>query len=133
MIKIARIVRLSNGKYRIYSHNGKNLGTYTSYGSAKKRLAEVEMFKHMDKQKRTSAFISLMTIYKESQEVIDVTTTYSAVMRDLRKKEPEKVQAFMRSFKDAFDRAVDENLDEAESAALLEAIQITNEVSDDSD
>jgi hypothetical protein len=122
MIKNARIGKLSDGRYRVYSHDGKNLGTCTSYEAAKKRLAEVEAFKHMDKSKRKSAFMSLMNIYSFAEKT-DVITTYSAVMRDLRKNNPDKVKDFMKSFKEAFDRAVDDNLDEAENAALLEAIQ----------
>jgi hypothetical protein len=124
MIKEARIGRLSNGKYRVYSRTGKNLGTYTSYSGAKKRLAEVEMFKHMDKKKkRASALLSLMSIYKQAENNPEVTTTYSAFMRELRKNNPKLVPSFMKAFKDAFDRAMDDNLEEAENAALLEAMQ----------
>ena len=124
MIKEARIGRLSNGKYRVYSRTGKNLGTCNSYTEAKKRLSEVEMFKNMDKKiKRKSTFLSLMMLSKESQTTPEITTTYSAIMRDLRKNNPEMVNSFMKSFKDAFDRAMEENLEEAENAALLEAIQ----------
>src|ERR1700748_2363711 len=105
MIKEARIGRLSNGKYRVYSRTGKNLGTCNSYAEAKKRLSEVEMFKNMDKKiKRKSTFLSLMMLSKESQITPEITTTYSAIMRDLRKNNPEMVNSFMKSFKDAFDR-----------------------------
>ena len=45
--KVAHI-RHENGKWVIYSHDyKKKLGTYDSESAAKKRLAEIEMFKHM--------------------------------------------------------------------------------------
>jgi hypothetical protein len=45
------IVPLKNGKFQVKSHDGKkNLGTYSSRGAAEKRLAQVEMFKHIKKQ-----------------------------------------------------------------------------------
>ena len=37
---------LGNGKWRLYSHTGKNLGTFTSKGAAKKHEGEVNYFKH---------------------------------------------------------------------------------------
>lgn len=32
--------------WRVYSHKGKNLGTYHSSKAAKKRLGQIEYFKH---------------------------------------------------------------------------------------
>jgi len=52
MIKISYIKELDNGQYMVCSKKGKNLGTYKSRSAAEKRLAEVEMFKHMDKKKK---------------------------------------------------------------------------------
>lgn len=44
------IVKTKSGRYQVKSHDGKkNLGTYSSQEAAKKRLAQVEMFKHMKK------------------------------------------------------------------------------------
>ena len=40
------IKKLSNGKYRLLSHSGKNLGTFDSLAAAKKHEGEVQMFKH---------------------------------------------------------------------------------------
>ena len=40
------IVKEGN-KWVVKSHEGKNLGTYDSKEAAQKRLAQVEMFKHM--------------------------------------------------------------------------------------
>lgn len=119
MEKLARIGRLSDGKYRVYSRTGKNLGTYNSHYEAKKRLIDVEMFKHM--KNRKAVFFELNNIIKESTEI---TTTYSAVMRKLRKKHPEKVLDFMKAFHRAFNQAINEKLDDSESVALLEALQM---------
>lgn len=45
------IIKINDNKWRVVSHTGKNLGEEDSYEKAKKRLAQVEMFKHMDKDK----------------------------------------------------------------------------------
>lgn len=55
MIKSAYIGSIGNGKWRVYSKKGKNLGTFDSYAAAKKHLAEVEMFKSMRRQKKKNA------------------------------------------------------------------------------
>lgn len=70
---------------------------------------------------RKNALKQFSSLIKESAEV---TTTYSAMMRKLRKEQPEKVLDFMKAFKKAFDQAVDEKLDDYESVALMEAIQM---------
>ena len=49
--------------------------------------------------------------------------TYSSVMRTLRNKYPEKVKEFEKTFKESFDKAVLEDLDNVEELALLEAIK----------
>lgn len=41
-------------KWRVYSEDGKNLGTYDSYEAAEKRRKQIEMFKHIPKGKRRS-------------------------------------------------------------------------------
>lgn len=44
------IRKLKNKKlWRVYSHEGRNLGTYSSKGLAKKRLEQVEYFKRRKK------------------------------------------------------------------------------------
>lgn len=52
--------------------------------------------------------------------------TYSAIMRDLRKNNPENVISFMKSFKEAFDQAVTESLEDPDKLALMQAIKATN-------
>ena len=40
------IKRLPNGKFRLYSHSGKNLGTYSSMVGAENREKQVNYYKH---------------------------------------------------------------------------------------
>jgi len=44
--KEAYIRKLPNGKYRVYSEKGKNMGTFDSKEKAQKHLREIEYFKH---------------------------------------------------------------------------------------
>jgi len=69
MIKTAYIKKLPNGEYRVMSHTGKNLGTYKTKEQAKKRLSQVEMFKHL-KNKKASRLEILSNIweYLQTQE-----------------------------------------------------------------
>lgn len=69
MIKVARIGKLLDGKYRVYSGKGKNLGTYSTYMEARKRLTQIEMFKHI-KFKRKKAWNSLYNLVKTSEDKI---------------------------------------------------------------
>ena len=48
--------------------------------------------------------------------------TYSHVMRELRQKDPKGVEKFMKDFKDAFERALDNNLKNPEKHALMESL-----------
>ncbi len=126
-IKNSYIGRLSNGKWRVYSRKGRNLGTYSSKSQAEKRLQQVEMFKHLDKKKKIKRKTELNMIYTkiiQSKELPkpETTKTYSSIMRDLNKNKPEKLQPFMVAFKDAFDDAVENEIESPEQVALLEAI-----------
>lgn len=49
--------------------------------------------------------------------------SYSSTMRYLRNNDPDKVLSFMSGFKKSFDASVMENLDDAESVALMETYQ----------
>lgn len=40
------IKQLPNGKYRLYSHKGKNLGTYSTRAGAEHRERQVNYYKH---------------------------------------------------------------------------------------
>ena len=45
-MKINEIIKKVKGGYRLYSHSGKNLGTYPSRAGAEKRERQVTYFKH---------------------------------------------------------------------------------------
>jgi len=51
LVKIAKIRKLPDGRYRVISQKGKNLGTCKSLKGAKHRLRMIEMFKHMKDKK----------------------------------------------------------------------------------
>ena len=40
------------GKYVVYAETGRRFGTYTSLAAAKKRLQQMEMFKHLGARKK---------------------------------------------------------------------------------
>lgn len=112
LVKVARIRKLPNGKYRVLSQKGKNLGTFDSEKAAKKHLKQVEYFKHLDKSKA-----------EDDKSVIDLTDAdefaYSAIMRKLRQKaSDEQVKDFLKLFKAEFDRAVKAKLKKPERVAL---------------
>jgi len=50
--------------------------------------------------------------------------TYSSTMRILRQNHEDSVKDFQVSFKDAFEEALDNDIEDPEQAALLEAIQV---------
>lgn len=99
IIKIAYIRKMPNGKWRVFSEKGKTLGTYNSHEAAKKRLNQIEMFKHMKNKKAST------------EEVIDLShlddLSYSAIMRELRKQcSQEIINVFLSTFKNIFDTLI---------------------------
>lgn len=119
LVKIAKIRKLPDGRYRVLSQKGKDLGTYRSQKGAEKRLRQVEFFKHLDKSKADDE--------GNPVEPIDLTDadefSYSALMRKLRQKaSPEQVNDFLKLFKVQFDRAVKNKAHKPERIALQNAI-----------
>src|SRR5271169_3810658 len=109
MVKIARVRKLPNGKYRVLSQKGKNLGTFDSERAAKKHLKQVEYFKYLDRSHADD----------DQTSIIDLTDadefTYSAIMRKLRQKaSKDQVKEFLKLFKIQFDRAVKEKIKKPE-------------------
>lgn len=49
--------------------------------------------------------------------------SYSAVLRYLRKNLPEKVNEFLKTYKESFDLGKEEKLDDVEHLALMEAVK----------
>lgn len=116
---LAKIRKTPDGKYRVLSEDGKNLGTYKSREGAKKRLKQVEYFKHLDKSKADDKGNPI--------EPIDLTDadefSYSALMRKLRQKaSPEQVKQFLALFKVQFDKAVKGKINRPERVALQNAV-----------
>jgi hypothetical protein len=116
LVKIAKIRKLPDGRYRVTSQKGKDLGTYKSQKAAEKRLRQVEFFKHLDKSNA-----------EDGAKVIDLTGadefSYSALMRKLRQEaEPEQVKQFLNLFKLQFDKAVKAKMHKPERIALQNSI-----------
>ena len=100
LIKNAYIRKLPNGKYRVFSEKGKNMGTYNSHQAAKKRLQQIEFFKHK----------------KASNNLLDLShlddVSYSAVVRELRKLNKQAADHFISIYKKCFDQAISQNLND---------------------
>jgi hypothetical protein len=115
LVKIARIRKLPDGKYRVLSEKGKNLGTSDTKGAAEERLRQVEYFKHRDENK------------VDDVDEIDLRDaddfSYSAIMRKMRENaSKEQVLEFLKLFKTQFDKAVKNKLQKPEKVALQNAL-----------
>lgn len=92
LTKVAYIRKLPNGKYRVFSEKGKNMGTYNTREEAKKRLGQIEYFKHK----------------KASNDTIDLShlsdLNYSAIVRELRKINEDVAKDFITIYKQCFDK-----------------------------
>lgn len=122
LMKIAVIKRLPNGKYRVLSEKGKNLGTYKSKDAAKKRLKQIEFFKHIEDNNKAE---------DEAKSVIDLSEveelSYSALLRKLRKNAPKEcVKEFLKIYNDQFNRAIRDGLQKPESIAMQNALILFN-------
>lgn len=97
MIKLGFIKKMPNGKYCVFSEAGKNMGTYNSKEQAKKRLRQIEFFKH----KKASKSIDLSDVDNLS---------LSAVMRKLKNQLSEKeIIQFLKCFNFFFKKLICEN------------------------
>lgn len=116
LLKLAYIKKMPNGKYRVLSEKGKNLGTYKSRNEAKDRLKQVEFFKHQDD---SSADDEDTTI--DLMGAIDFS--YSAIMREMRQHaSKEQLRQFLIFFKKEFDQAVREKFQKPEKIALQNSL-----------
>jgi hypothetical protein len=112
--KVSFIRKLPDGKYRVHSEKGKNLGTYNTRARAKKRLQEIEYFKHNDTSSADDSAIDLTKVEDFS---------YSALMRQLRKNAtPEQVRLFLQMYHVCFEKAVKADLQKPERVALQNAL-----------
>jgi len=138
MKKIAIIRELSNGKYRVESEKGRNMGTYDSRSKAEKRLKQIEMFKHMKKRNKKSNkelndlysyfnkhgeedfFCCINELLKNANSDI---LSYSSIMRDLRKEDVKIKQLFQETFKKSGDQAMNDNIKNPEEYALMQGLK----------
>lgn len=108
--KIAIIRKLPNGKYRVLSHKGRNLGTYDSRAKAVKRLQQVEFFKHDSNAAEDGKKIDLTKVEDFS---------FSAIMRQIRQQcDEEQVRSFLKIYYNMFESAVKNNLESPDRVAL---------------
>lgn len=108
--KVAIIKKLPNGKYRVLSHKGRNLGTYDSRTKAVKRLQQVEFFKHDSHSAEDNKKIDLTKVEDFS---------FSAIMRQIRQQcNEEQVKVFLKIYYKMFENAVKNNLESPDRVAL---------------
>lgn len=117
----AKIRKLPDGKYRVLSEKGKNLGTSDNKSDAVKRLQQVEYFKHKDDNKSDN---------KDVIDLLDIDEfAYSAIMRKLREKaSKDQVLEFMKLYKKEFDKAVKKKLQKPEKIALQNSLIKFNKI-----
>ncbi len=107
--KVSFIRKLPNGKYRVVSRKGKNLGTYNTREEAAVRLRQIEFFKHK-KQASTEP-------------------NYSAFIRDLKEKAPKEIiLQFKKVFKELFDQAIIDEVENPEKVAMKGALEYIDNV-----
>lgn len=116
--KYAKIRKLPNGKYRVLSEKGKNLGTLDTKEKAVKRLRQVEYFKDHN---------------KSDDKVIDLTKaddfSYSALMRQMRQKaSATQLKTFMIIFKNEFDNAIKNDFQKPDKVALQNTVIKFNKI-----
>jgi hypothetical protein len=126
IVKLSFIKKMPNGKWKVLSQKGKNLGTYNTKEEAVKRLRQVEYFKHH--KDKSNADNQVM-----DEKVIDLTDaddfSYSAIMRKMRQKaSKEQVRDFLRLFKTQFDKAVKNKLQKPEKIALQNSLIKFNKI-----
>ena len=119
LYKVSFIKKLPNGKYRVVSEKGKNLGTYNSKAAAKKRLKQVEYFKHLKK------------IKKEAAKKLDLTKiedfSYSSIMRKINKHlDKDACKYFAQLYKEFFDTHLMNNDKDGEEKSLAATIKEFN-------
>jgi hypothetical protein len=113
---LATIRKLPNGRYRVLSEKGKNLGTYKSRPEAVSRLKMIEMFKHMDDKNEA-----------DDSNSIDLTDiddfALSAIMRKLNEKTTSEIaKEFLAIFKHHFDTAVKKGITKPDRIALQKTV-----------
>lgn len=113
LISTAKIRKMPDGKYKVLSEKGKSLGIYPSKVQAKKRLQQIEFFKHKNNA-NDGKIIDLVDLEE---------FTYSAFMRKLRKaSSDEQTLYFLKLFKEEMDACIKKKLQKPEKVALQKAV-----------
>jgi len=124
MIKLSFIRKLPNGKYRVVSKKGRNLGTYTTLEEAKERLRMVEWFKHKSKFKKKASETTISTNLNSIKEL-----TYSEIHRQLRQSGDETIlEGFRSVFKFYFDLYCYKYPDKCEIMAISKTLNILHAI-----
>ena len=118
LVSLAKIRKMPDGRYRVLSQTGKNLGTYKSRKGAERKEKQVEYHKHLDKSPADD---------EKSSKPIDLTKidefAYSAIMRQLRQQgSPEQVRQFLVIYKREFDKGVKAKIHKPERVALQNTV-----------
>jgi hypothetical protein len=119
LYKVSYIRKLPDGKYRVFSSKGKNMGTYSSREAAKKRLKQIEYFKYLKK------------IKKKASDQVDLTKiedfSYSAIMRKINKQLGEEgCKYFAQLYKDYFDQYLLNQEQDIEERSLSKTVKEFN-------
>lgn len=93
-----------------------NIYIIKKLGSICKNIKELEDDSLLDKALCVYAAIS-------NKDKTNVELSYTSVMRELRKNQNQNVRKFQEKFKDLFDRALDEDLENPEEIALTGALK----------
>jgi len=107
LAKIAFIKKVKD-KWRVVSRKGKNLGEYKSKSEAKKRLKEIEFFKH----KKASRTLNVKDL------------SLSAIMRELRKRDEKIAEEFLKVYKKCFDFLICNEIENVEEVCLENAVNL---------
>ncbi len=135
MFRNSSIVRkLSDGQFRVYDRNGRNMGTYMVRRAAEERLIKVNGFKQ---EETLAKIVSLakdlravgekdlskkLLVVAGAGEMADIS--YSSVMRELRQdKDEDRLRKFMIVFKETFDQSFINEIDEPQNVALMKALK----------
>jgi GH24 family phage-related lysozyme (muramidase) len=86
--KVSYIKKIGPNKFRVFSESGKNMGTYSSRGAAKKRLSQIEYFKRKgsildisfskktELLRSTSIILNDLGLKKEASFISDLTKNF---------------------------------------------------------
>jgi hypothetical protein len=74
-MRFNEIIRKVKGGYRLYSHSGKNLGTYDTQAGAKKRERQVQYFKHAKENINKVTEADMVVTKKDFPKIISQIVT----------------------------------------------------------